>query len=308
MALDRAAAIAIPSSPRSTANLRSPPDPFSALHRETRIVDDPRNTLDRESPRPSQVVSTDPEATCSCVGTPMAPSGSDHEASNDDSGSRDAFAQLLAETLRGVGREIIGEVLVSNDVVRACGGDLTTWGERLPQDGLHPSIAHAHVVAQIGRTSTIPLEACVMGINRDPRVALAEAASNWLHLVGAPILMLLTQRQVFDAEHFGEHDTWGVPGLHGFVGPAFARGEIDSLDIAKLGDASFFRDAASMITGDLPHLLKAILSPMKGGGWQRVLELDGHGSTRVDPGYEFEVPAPAGHVSCVRYAVVFRGH
>jgi hypothetical protein len=103
------------------------------------------------------------------------------------------------------------------------------------------------VVAEIGHTKEVPLDACVIGVNPDRTAALREAANKWLRLVGAPILSLMTQRYVLDADHFGADATWGVPGRHGFVGPAFARGAVDEIDFRVLATASFFQDAASLI-------------------------------------------------------------
>jgi hypothetical protein len=170
----------------------------------------------------------------------------------------------------------------------------------------HPALAHVHVELRV-RNSDRALEACVVGVGSARAEALSAAAHSWVLLVAAPLLSLVHTRPLLDAEHFTGEQPWGVPDRHGFVGPASARGDVDSIEMGSLGSAPFFTGADELAGDGRLHLVKSIVTNVD-GKWKRTLELDGHAATRIDDDYQLGIKAPERFAICTRFAVFFAGH
>jgi hypothetical protein len=198
-----------------------------------------------------------------------------------------------------------GKVRVEDGELVACDGAMRLRVALVRSEGTHPAIAHAHVITQIGRGPVAVLDACVVGINNERNLALADAARVWVGLAAAPILSLLHARTVLGADHFTGGEKWGVPGYHGFVGPAGVRrfGE-DSIDPNAFAEAPLFSGTAELTPGGTVHLVKATLEATD-GRWRRTLEIDGHTASHTDENWPFDVPVPASAVICTRFAVYF---
>lgn len=201
--------------------------------------------------------------------------------------------QVIRDELEKRGREIVGALELTGDVLAVFNGQMLLEAETRSDPGYHPSIAHCHVVARIGNTSlSDPLDACVMGIDPDRRHGLAKAAQNWVTNVGSPLFSLLHARPVMDATHFGGNDPWGVPGCHGFVGPLFGYNMTRLEDPSPIFEAGIFDYAAAMAPPGMVHLAKVVLDAKGVGGWSRTLEIDGHLANFEEKQWNCGVPAP----------------
>ncbi len=134
---------------------------------------------------------------------------------------------------------------------------------------------------------------------------MANAAQTWLRCVAPLFLSLIHARPVLQANHFTGKEDWGVRGFDGFVGPVAVRLGEGSLDAKELVAAPFFSGAEELMSKGTLHLVKATLDTLK-GRWKRSLEIDGHGSSRIEEDYSLGLPVPASPEICTRFAVCFR--
>lgn len=201
--------------------------------------------------------------------------------------------ELLKHDAKTVGRlELLPDRLTAFD------GQMVLHVEVRNDADVHPSIAHCHVIAVIGRTSlSDPLDACVMGMDDDRQKALAGAARSWVSNVGSVLFSLLHAAPVMNARHFDGQDAWGVPGCHGFVGPIYGYGMKGLEDPATLAHEGLFEYAEAMAAPGIVHLAKVILQAAGPQGWTRSLEIDGHQASYEDKNWTCRIPAPASGIA-----------
>jgi hypothetical protein len=156
----------------------------------------------------------------------------------------------------------------------------------------HPSVAHCHVIADIGNQSGC-LDACITGIHSDRREALADAAKIWVETAAGPTLSLVHCRPVMGAAHFEGTEPWGVSGCHGFVGPVRFRLMDRKVDFGDVEDARLFAYASEMAPPGMLHLVKVTLEATGSGGWNRSLEVDGHLACHAERPWKTTLPAPS---------------
>ncbi|HWE98021.1 MAG TPA: hypothetical protein VG269_29010 [Tepidisphaeraceae bacterium] len=201
--------------------------------------------------------------------------------------------QVVHDELEKCGREIVGPLELTGDVLAAFDGQMLLKAEIRCDPGYHPSIAHCHVIARIGNASwSDPLDACVMGTDPDRRHGLAKAAQNWVSNVGSPLFSLLHAGPVMDATHFEGNDPWGVPGCHGFVGPLYGYNMKELKDPSPIFKAGIFDYVAAMAPPGMVHLAKVVLDAKGVGGWNRTLEIDGHLANFEEKQWNCGIPAP----------------
>jgi hypothetical protein len=169
--------------------------------------------------------------------------------------------QVIRGELQRQGDALVRRLELNGDSLIAYNGQLGLTAEVRSDPGHHPSIAHCHVTAVIGRTSFRgPLDACVMGIHADRRQGVALAAKNWVTNVGGTLFSLLHAKPVMNAAHFDRGGSTGVPGCHGFVGP------LSGLNVRALKNpelilnAELFDCAAAMAPPGIVHLAKVVLA------------------------------------------------
>lgn len=210
----------------------------------------------------------------------------------------------VADELRSHGPRDLGAVEHLPDALSTAQGRLAITCVMPPRDSCPATSVHAHLLARLGRGPYLPLEACIVAMSTGD-IGAREVARNWLVLAGAPILSLLFAKTMLDADHFAGAEPWGVPGRHGFVGPAGVRAHNGAVDIDEVGTASFFDGAEQLVSDALPHIVKATVTSTD-GRWARTLEIDGHGPTRVDDDWPLGLPPPSTFALCTRFAVFFK--
>jgi hypothetical protein len=214
--------------------------------------------------------------------------------------------EVIREELSAIGRDVVGPIELSPEGLSAYDRQLLLSVDVRTDPGYHPSIAHCHVIARIGRTTfSDPLDGCIMGIDADRRVGLAKAARSWVQNVGSVLFSMLHARPVMGAAHFGPDDPWGVAGCHGFAGPLFGYG-IDESALRPLLAAPLFDFATAMAPPGLVHLAKAVLQGHDGGQWTRTLEIDGHAASHAESPWISVVPAPPNGIAA-RFALFHFG-
>ncbi|HXG09393.1 MAG TPA: hypothetical protein VNK04_06355 [Gemmataceae bacterium] len=162
---------------------------------------------------------------------------------------------------------------------------------------------HAHVLTTLHEYDDEVLDACLMGLGKNAKAALGEAALIWITGVAGPIKSFLDNKPVCmtcqagvaggDAAQGYSPDNYGLPGLRAYVGPAFARGFNDSRVQAALdGTKPWFRFAAESAAPRRVHLAKATVVSKGKEGWSRELEVDGHDVSHHDPDWPAGVRGP----------------
>ena len=198
--------------------------------------------------------------------------------------------QAIHDELANHPADTVGGLTLSEDVLSATSGKLRLTAIVHRDPGAHPSLAHAHVVAEIGfGNQAARLEACVVGIHTDRGEALANSGRNWVAAVAGPIFSLLHAKPVLDAEHFNGSEPWGIAGCHGFVGPVIARLFENEVDLSPLHDAPTFDYADALAPPGLVHLAKVTLEATS-EGWRRSLEIDGHEAVHFDAKWDTGLP------------------
>jgi hypothetical protein len=219
----------------------------------------------------------------------------------------DHVLRAIDEGLRQLPAEVVGRVERTGSAVVAYDRQLILEANVRSDPGSHPSIAHCHVIARLGRTAfTDPLDACVVGIDPDRQRGLEQAGRNWIRNVGGVLFSLLHARPVMDAEHFDGQEVWGVPGCHGFVGPLTGFGAERPDELEALLGAPMFEYAEALAPPGLVHLAKVVLQADGDKGWTRTIEIDGHGASFEEASWQCGVAAPATAV-LARHAVFHYG-
>jgi hypothetical protein len=219
----------------------------------------------------------------------------------------DYVLRAIHEGLRELPAEIVGRVEMTGPTVAAYDGQLILEAHVRSDPGYHPSIAHCHVIARMGKTAfSDPLDACVVGIDPDRQRGLEKAGQNWIRSVGSALFSLLHARPVMDAEHFDGQQVWGVPGCHGFVGPltGFGTDQPDALE--ALLSVPMFEFAEALAPPGMVHLAKVVLQADGATGWKRTIEIDGHGASFEQDSWQCGVAAPT-NVVLARHAVFHYG-
>lgn len=207
--------------------------------------------------------------------------------------------QAVYDQLQRQSPDIVGRLELKHDVLTACDGQMLLKAEVHLDAGSHPSIAHCHIIAQIGRTSlTDPLDACVIGIHPDRQEGLAQTATNWMTNAGCTLFSLIHAKPLLGATHFDGTETWSVPGCHGFAGPlfGFGFGAKEPLDLSPVRSAGVFDYAAAMAPAGMVHLAKVVLQAKSDKTWTRSLEIDGHSACFREERWDAGIVAPANTV------------
>ncbi len=199
--------------------------------------------------------------------------------------------------------DVVSPVTREGDVVSLLAGKVELRVRIQHDDGAHPAIAHAHVLATIGDQE--PLDACVVAVHPDRAQGLAGVGATFCDLVAGPILSLVHQRPVLGSLHFDETDAHGVPGQHGFVGPSMVRGLPDGASDPFVG-VPVFDYADALAPPRLVHLAKVVFDVRDDRHIRRTLEVDGHAASHTDPLWAPEHTAPANIVG-LRFAVFHPG-
>ncbi|MEC9092239.1 MAG: hypothetical protein VX438_06005, partial [Planctomycetota bacterium] len=173
----------------------------------------------------------------------------------------------------------------------ACNGSFRIRAE-VETDPNSGEILHCHVLSQLGSDTTENLTACIIGIGNTPAEQIADAAKNWLELVGSAYLTLLNQQSVLSANLFSRHSTYGIPHSGGAIGPRLIRDYTASLDPKLLNGIQLFRHIENLAPPEPLQLAKVVLST-KGGAWQRRVEINGHQTVFIDRNWKTDIPAPA---------------
>ncbi len=186
--------------------------------------------------------------------------------------------QAIQDSLTTFDPEYIGESNIDEQAgcLTLLEGRLSIRAEIFNDEGIHPSIAHVHVISTIDSFPEGPLNTCVIGISENREEALAQAGSTWVSMAGDPILSLCHAREIGNAMHFSGDEKWGVQGCHGFAGPVIVRmSDGSGPDSDTLMQAGMFDNVAELTPGGLIHIAKVTLSNNGNNGWKRQLEING---------------------------------
>jgi hypothetical protein len=208
-------------------------------------------------------------------------------------------------------KDVVGPLDLAGDVLSVFDGRMRLSAIVINDPGAHPSLAHAHVVADIGAPGfdtggpAARFDACVVGIDADRGRALAGCARHWMAAAAGPLFSLLHAAPVLGAAHFDGSEPFGVAACHGFVGPMVARMFEKELDLSALQDARLFDYADALAPPGLVHLAKVTLEATD-GGWNRTLAIDGHQAVHSDVNWDSGLVAPA-HGLVSQFAVFHYG-
>src|SRR5688572_26866188 len=108
---------------------------------------------------------------------------------------------IVLEALRDeLGRhpaDIVGALELADDHLRVAGGNMRLFPAVKSDPDVHPSVAHAHVIADVGvGERAARLDACVVGIDDDRSAALRSAMRGWVAAVASPLFSLVHARPV----------------------------------------------------------------------------------------------------------------
>jgi hypothetical protein len=95
-----------------------------------------------------------------------------------------------------------------------------------PDIGSSVRVFHLHLTLGLNHErpdSAIP--SCATGMGRSIEDAVANAAKQWCQTTVPPVLSVLAQRPVYDAEWFAPDDPYGLPGWELFSSPYLVRGD-----------------------------------------------------------------------------------
>jgi hypothetical protein len=191
--------------------------------------------------------------------------------------------KLLHASLQNEDPDVIGDMELVSDGLIVLNGRLTLTAEVQQDPGVHPSLAHCHVVAETDDPELAGrLDACIVGVNDDREQALANAVESWMTTVAGPVLSLAHGHEVLGAVQFDGSQDFGVPGCHGFVGPMLGRMFDAGFDLSVFQERGLFDGADAMAPPGLAHLSKVTLQAVPGADWRRNLEVDGHLAAHSD--------------------------
>lgn len=190
--------------------------------------------------------------------------------------------------------DVVGELICHSDYIstKLKGVEHTIRVKIVDDSNMHASMAHAHVIVESSQIDLKGyLDACVLGIDSKREAALKDAADYWFTAAAGPIFSLLHARPVLNAQHFCGDETWGVEGVHGFVGPLIVRLSSDESLAEKLIKESLFQYSSSLAPPGLVHLAKTTLNVVN-GKWSRTIEVDGHQASYCDRAWNTQVVVP----------------
>jgi hypothetical protein len=197
--------------------------------------------------------------------------------------------------------DTVGPVEVSGAELRLFKGKLRLVVSKPRDAGNDKPMGHFHVVATVADAPTAPLDACIIGVGDSPEKRLESVAEAFVGVAFPPVLSHFRGEPVLDARLSWGDEPWGVPGMHGYVGPVLGRGSVDG---APFMDAPLFSNVPDLPRDGKLHLIKAVLYS-KDGFWLRTVELDGR-ATGVSE-RRFSPLDPHGNAGMiVRYAVFDR--
>lgn len=208
---------------------------------------------------------------------------------------------------RAVGRALekraatVGPVEVSGAEVRLAEGMLRLAVSEPDDAGDGEPMGHFHVLARIADAPTASLDACVIGVGESPEKRVESVAEAFAGMAFPPVLSRVKGQPLLDSRLFWGDEPWGVPGMHGYVGPVLGRGSADG---TQFMDAPLFAEVPDLPRDGKLHLMKAVVYS-KDGYWLRTVELDGRGTKVTER--RFDVLGPQAKPGIIiRYAVVDR--
>lgn len=214
--------------------------------------------------------------------------------------------RAIYDELAQHGSRLTGAMSMSNGTISVLEGRANLRAVVHHDHGTHASLAHGHVICDIDGDDSGHLDTCVVGINEDREQALASVGRSWVPLAAGPIFSHLLERQVLGAGRFGHENSLGIADCHGYFGPGISRMMPDDADLSAFEDDDMpvFEFAAQMAPAGNVHLVKVTLQANGEHGWQRNIEVNGHGASHNDPVWEPAGSAPAHGI--VSQAAVFQ--
>lgn len=196
-----------------------------------------------------------------------------------------AVLRAIYDELLHHGSRLTGTMSMSNGTISVLEGRATLRAVVHNDEGTHPSLAHGHVICDLDDDDSGHLDTCVVGINEDREQALASVGRSWVPLAAGPIFSHLLQRQVLGAGQFDDRNSLGLVDCHGYFGPGISRMMPDGSDLSCFEDDELpvFDFAAQMAPAGNVHLVKVTLQANGEHGWQRNIEVNGHGASHNDP-------------------------
>ena len=220
----------------------------------------------------------------------------------------DEAQRVLAEIEDAVdnhGGDLGGWTKLDDDALQLFDGRATLRASVAPPEEMPNGGAHVHIVTTFADEPDAPLDACVMGLDRDRDAALRQAAARWTMTVAGPIKSWLDGREACSAAR--ADGQYGLPaGLKAYVGPALSYGSDGGLgDEAMRADLPWFAHLADACAPRRLHLAKASVSWRGDGvGWMRELEVDGHDAQVKDARWPAPPPSDLAFGFATRFAVV----
>jgi hypothetical protein len=191
----------------------------------------------------------------------------------------------------------VGPVLVSGAEIQ-----LVEKGIRLvvsePDAKAGEPMGHFHVLTRLADAPLASLDACIIGGGDSPETRIESVGEAFADIAFPPLLSRSRGQPMLSSRLFWGDEAWGVPRMHGYVGPVLGRGSADGSEFLE---APLFADIPDLPRDGKLHLLKAVLYG-EGGHWLRTVELDG-GETQVSRKRFAPLEPQADPGVIVRYAV-----
>lgn len=200
------------------------------------------------------------------------------------------------------GGDLGGSTRLIDDALQLFDGRVTLRAEIKDPASSQANAVHAHVLTTLHEYKDEILDACLIGLG-DNSKAPQEASMIWVTCVAGPIKSFLDNKPVCMSSQAGvaggdplkgySHGNYGLPGLHAYVGPSFARGLDDESIQTALDDTKpWFRFASESAAPRRIHLAKVTIASKGEQGWSRYLEIDGHEVSHHDPDWPAGVHGP----------------
>ncbi|MEN0068333.1 MAG: hypothetical protein AAGA48_39805 [Myxococcota bacterium] len=214
-------------------------------------------------------------------------------------------AQLVLRAIHeGLGQsaaDIVSPMTLWDDVLELLGGKVELRVEVHHDEGAHPAIAHAHVLATLeGRDER--LDASVVAVHEARGTGLGLVGHTFCDLVAGPLLSLVHARPVLGALPFDGNDPIGVRHHQGFVGPLAVRGLSESGPQSVFEGLPSFEFAEALAPPGRLHIAKAVFDVRNDGQIRRTLEVDGQTASHFDAAWRPRGGAPSNIVG-LRFAV-----
>jgi Family of unknown function (DUF6348) len=156
-----------------------------------------------------------------------------------------------------------------------------------PDIGSSVRVFHLHLTLALNHERPdSAILSCATGMGRNIEEAVANAAKQWCQTTVPPVLSVLAQRPVYDAEWFAPDDPYGLPGWELFSSPYLVRGDAQTRTlVAYLEEQPLIPSVSSVLLAEMkPSTLFTTVALYRGQVGDKTYAdsfIDGHLNERV---------------------------